>query len=133
MKGQEEIMGFMLVVIMVMVIGIGFLVFMTPKAAEVQDLSSQNLLYAWLSTTVNGKDIRQTIAECSQSCDLSEEAAILNDAVEKSFIGSRINGYSLNVTGTAEYFYSKGNLTGNMRSAFSPIDNANVQLRFYAP
>ena len=56
-KGQEEIMGFMLVVIMVIVIGLAFLFFFTPRTTEKNDLDMQNLLYAWLSTTINGKGV----------------------------------------------------------------------------
>ena len=132
-KGQEEILGFMLVVVMVMVIGLGFLFFLTPKAPERQDLEMENLLYAWLSTTIEGKDISNMIENCYGPCDLGSGVQILDNAISKSGLINRINGYSLNVTGTAEFYYSKGNLTGNSRTAFVPVKDNDVRLKFYLP
>jgi len=134
-KGQEEIMGFILVVVMVMMIGLGFLFFFTPKAPERQDLEMQNLLYAWLSTTIEGKDVSSMIENCYGACDLSKETVILDNAIDAKFGrgASSLNGYSLNVTGTAEFYYSKGNLTGNYRTAFVPVKDNDVRLKFYLP
>jgi len=127
-KGQEEIMGFMLIVIMVVVIGLGLLFFFTPKPAEQKDLDLQNLLYSWLAVTLDGNSIEQAIDDCYQ-CDLSNETDILDKAMEK--ISNNVNGYSLTINGTADSYYSKGNLTGQSRAAVALLQNNEVKLKYY--
>jgi len=133
MKGQEEIMGFLLIVVMVIVIGFGMLFFFTPKASERADLGIENLLYSWLSVNIGDKDIRAIISDCSGNCELNEEIGILDGAIEDSGLINNIRGYSVNVTGTAEFSYSKGNLTGNARTALVPINKNEVQLKVFYP
>lgn len=132
MKGQEEIIGFMLVVIMVMVIGLGFLFFFSPKAAERQDLDIQNLLYAWLSTSLDNQDIRTMIVSCA-GCNLDSARNVLDTAIKSSGLINSINGYSLNITGTTEYIYFTGNLTGNTRAASIPVNENMITLKFFIP
>ena len=73
-KGQEEILGFILVVVMVVVIGLAFLFFLTPRAQERQDLEMENLLYAWLSTTIEeGKDVSSMIDDWENGFPLLKE------------------------------------------------------------
>jgi len=131
MKGQEEIMGFMLVVVMVIVIGIGLLFFFSPKAPEQTDLGMQNLLYAWLSTSFEGSDIRGIISSCD-NCDLKPSVDILDSAISKSGVINRINGYSLNITGRVNYYSYKGKLNGTARGAVVPVEDTEVRLRFYS-
>ena len=134
-KAQEEIMGFMLVVIMVIVIGMAFLFFFTPRATEKNDLDMQNLLYAWLSTTLDGKAVKTTISECAGGCDLSQSSAVLEQVITKTGTITRINGYSLDINGTAEFSYQKGVLKGNStKTAVVVVDNENeARLKFYYP
>ncbi|MEM2956040.1 MAG: hypothetical protein QW041_00470 [Candidatus Pacearchaeota archaeon] len=129
-KGQEEIMGFILVVVMVVVIGIAFLFFFTPRAQERQDLELQNLLYSWLSVTINGNEIKETINNCFWACELDFPVSILDSSINYKF-GDSLNGYSLNITGTAEFYYEKGNLTGNLRTAVIPLKDNEIKLRVY--
>ena len=44
-KGQEEIMGFMLIVVMIIVIGLGLIFFLKPSQNEEKNLQTENLLY----------------------------------------------------------------------------------------
>ena len=131
MKGQEEIMGFLLIVVMVIVIGFGMLFFFTPKTSERADVGLENLLYSWLSVTVGDKDIRAIISDCSGACNLNEEIIILDSAIEDSGLMNTIKGYTVNVTGSAEFSYSKGNLTGNARTALVPINKNEIQLKVF--
>jgi len=130
-KAQEEIMGFMLVVIMVMVIGLGFMFFFSPKAAEQKDLQLQNIVYAWLSTTAETKGVKELIVDCeSGSCqDLENSFIIIDNAITKSGMINTINGYSVNISGDANLLYSKGNLTGNSRTAVVPVSSSTVKLK----
>jgi len=129
-KAQEEIMGFMLIVVMVMVIGLGFLFFFNPKPVETDDLELHNLLYSWLSVTLENSNIEQIIDGCYK-CDLSNATNVLDKAMEK--ISNKVNGYSLSINGTAETYYSKGNLTGKYRSSVALLQNNEIKLRFYYP
>jgi hypothetical protein len=133
-KGQEEIMGFILIVVIVMVIGLGMLFFFSPRAAETSDLEMQNLLYAWVATDVDGS-VSGAISSCSGTCDLATQLDILDKAITKSGIINQINGYSLNVTGMAEAYYEKGIVKGNStRTAVVQVDSENTaKLRFYYP
>ena len=134
-KGQEEIMGFMLVVIMVMMIGLAFLFFMTPKKAETQDLELKNLLYSWKSANAEGRSIESIIKDCNpESCQLNSSIAALDFVISKTGLINRINGYNLEISGNTKFSYSKGNLTGD-KKASTPLllgDNT-VILRFYYP
>ena len=132
-KAQEEIMGFILVVVMVVVIGLVFIFFLAPKPAERTDLELENLLYSWLSVSIEGGDIKGTIESCYDTCDLKPAIDILDSAITGSGLINSINGYSLNITGTTEFSYSKGNLTGNARTALVPLTNNDVKLKVYYP
>lgn len=135
-KGQEEIMGFMLVVVMVMVIGLGLLFFFSPRTAEKSDLDMQNLLYAWSSSAVDGsKDVKAVIGECIGECNISKSFEILDSAISKSGLINQLNGYSLNITGIAQIYYEKGIVRGNdTRTAIVEIDNENTaKLKFFYP
>jgi len=62
-RGQEEIIGFMLIVIMIIVIGLALLFFMKPKQAEQKDSQMDNLVYSLAATTYEGQDIGARIDE----------------------------------------------------------------------
>ena len=130
-KGQEEIIGFILIVVMVMVIGLVFLFFMSPRQTETKDPEIENLLYSWLATNIEGSDVKGIISHCYTECDLSNAVVILDSAVTKSGLINRVNGYSLNITGTTEFSYAKGNLTGNARTAVVPLEDNEVKLKFF--
>jgi hypothetical protein len=132
-KAQEEIIGFILVVVMVVVIGLVFIFFLTPKPAERTDLQLENLLYSWLSVSFEGGDVKSAIENCYGDCDLSSAKEILDSAIAKSGLINSINGYSLNVTGTTEFSYFKGNLTGNARTGVVPLTNNDIKLKVYYP
>ena len=129
-KAQEEIVGFMLVVILVVMIGIGFLFFFTPKQAERQDLEMQNLLYSWLAVTMESGNIETVIDNCYQ-CDLNPAISILDSAISKSGLINSINGYSLAINGSAETYYSSGELTGSSKAAIALLQNNEIKLKFY--
>jgi hypothetical protein len=132
-KAQEEIIGFILVVVMVVVIGLVFIFFLTPKPAERTDLELENLLYSWLSVSLENGDVKGLIESCYGECDLGQATDILDSAISKSGMINSINGYSLNITGQTEFSYSKGNLTGNARTAVVPLSNNDVKLKVYYP
>ena len=134
-KAQEEIMGFMLIVVMVIVIGLAFMFFFTPKPVERNDLDIENLIYAWKTVDIEGMSVERMIEDCETGyCDdLSEKAVgVLDSAVDKKWPGS-INGYALNITEGSQFSYSKGNLTGNWKSASAVVSKSSVSLKIYYP
>ena len=136
-KGQEEIMGFMLVVVMVVVIGLTLIFFLKPKQVEESDLQVENLLYSILSTSFGGGSISGHIEECGKGvgCDIMEKglSEVTSAAFSKSglVIGRNFQGYNINITGSVEYALKAGNATRrSIGSAVVSKDNL-INLKFY--
>jgi len=140
-KGQEEIAGFMLIVAMVLVIGLIFLFFLSPKSPERTDLQLNNLLYAWISTNSGDKAVEQLVRECELgNCEELESAvSILQTAIDKSGMSNQIDGWSINITNTVSgqnYVYREFgnvNMTGNSRATALPVSDSIARLKVFYP
>jgi hypothetical protein len=136
-KAQEEIMGFMLVVILLVVIGLAMIFLFKPKIEEQRDFQVENMIHSILDTTYEGKDVRSRISECEQGegCDelgkgLEEitNAAFLNSGL---VVGQNLKGYSMNMTGSLEYGLINGQQAGQSIGTLVPVSDALVRLKLY--
>jgi len=130
-KGQEEIMGFMLIVILVMVGLLAFLIFFQPKPVERNDLGLENLVYSWLSTSLESGNVKSAIKDCeSGDCaGLTGSVDILQKGID---LVPAVNGWSLNITNSGQLLdYKQGNRTGNSRAAVIPISDSLVKLKVW--
>ena len=121
----------MLIVVMVMVIGLGFLFFFSPKTTERNDLQLQNLVYSWLSTSVEGENVKSMVKDCElgECEELRNSISILQDGVNTL---TGINGWSLNVSNSQELVdYAYGNMTGNSRSAVVTTSESHAKLKVW--
>ncbi len=136
-KGQEEIMGFLLIVVMIIIIGVALLFFLRPKASVERDLQIDNLLYSVLSTSYDGQQISSRIENCERGFECEELGIGLDRINEAVFtrsgirLGQNLRGYSLNLSGGVEYFVYEGNLTGNSRGSAVVISDTLIRMRFY--
>lgn len=136
-KGQEEIVGFILVVLVIIVLGIVFLFMMKPKAAEEKDFQTENLLYSMIGTTVQGKTIGERIESCEkeEGCDILRQS--LNNLTNIAFskvgysLGKNIKGYNLTISEGMAYSYAKGNATQRSIAAATAVRNSVIKLKFY--
>jgi|GEM_PF-5100002 len=136
-KGQEEMVGFLLVVVMVMVIGLVLIFFLRPKEVEERDFQLENLLYAVLKTSAEEKTISERIEECENDVGCEELKGFLGEITERAFlragfiVGENILGYEVNISEGMEYYKSSGNLTGRSRGAATIVRNSLVKIKFY--
>jgi len=138
-KGQEEIMGFMLVIIVVVVIGIGLLVIMKPEVSEKKDFQVENLLYSLTETTYEGQDISSRIRDCENGYGCVELGEGINVLLETVFsksgitIGKNIKGYEMIMSGEGgvEYNLLEGEITGQSRGSATVIGNTMIRIKFY--
>ena len=137
-RGQEEIMGFMLVVILVVIIGLAVIfLFNSGEGGQQRDFQIENLLYSVLATTYDGQDIDDRI----RSCEFGEECeelgmaleTVLNAAFSQSglVVGQNLKGYSLNMSGSIELDYFEGDLIGQSVGAAIPVSDTLIRLKFY--
>ncbi|MBU2522820.1 MAG: hypothetical protein KKE23_00835 [Nanoarchaeota archaeon] len=116
-KGQEEIVGFLLIVLIVIILGVIFLFMFNDKPIETQDSQVENLLISMIGTTIDGKTIGERIENCERGdgCDvLSNNLNNLTDMVFKKMgysLGRNIKGYNLTISEGMEYSNAKGNAT----------------------
>lgn len=158
-RAQEEIMGFVIIVLIVIVIGLVFFAFSIrrasqgpePKQAELDDFLNSMLAYT-SSCEISGKNqsIRELTRQCNndKSCGNGQKACtVLNTTLEtmlKELLGSKIqiaqayvHGYALNISNSKQLTYiEQGNLTGNYFASSIPIPTGTgsdiwVKLKFY--
>ncbi len=136
-KGQEEILGFLLVIIMIILIGLALLFFSRPNNAETRDDQIDNLLYSILATDFNGQAISTRIEGCEfgEGCEeLGRGMTEIRNAVfTKSglSVGQNIKGYAMNISGGVDYFVKEGQVTGVSRGAAAAVKDNLVKLTFY--
>lgn len=128
-RAQEEIFGFMILIVMIVIIGLIFLTFYKPKQAEQEQYVQtkiDNLLYSIVYYNQAGQSVKSLAEECyyNVGCDLlrSQLKDMLNVALEKSSmaVGKQIKGYSLEITET-EISLSEGQLEGNKISSVAVV------------
>jgi len=124
-KGQEEMVGFALIVVIVAVILLVFLSFSLredePEAVKSYEIDNfiQSVLYYTIEDNV---DIRDLIRDCKnydEDCDVLEIE--LKTILEESWIveeGSVIRGYNLKIVDGDEEIFNleKGEITQNYKS-----------------
>ncbi len=137
-KGQEEIMGFLLVVILVIVIGLTMIMLFKPASQEeVTDFQIENLLYTISATSYEGQSISSRIEDCSYDEGCNELGAGLDKIFDAAFtgsgiaIGQNLRGYSFNMSGDVEYYVEEGNKTGVSRGAAVVSGETLLRLKFY--
>lgn len=160
-RAQEEVMGFVIIVLIVMVIGLVFFAFsirqsskgIEPKQAELDDFLNSMLSYT-TNCEINAKNqsIRELARQCSnnpsRTCQGKSVCNYLNDTLEDmlpqllgsgtQIANSYVHGYAFNIsTNTTQITYiEQGNLTGNYFASSVPIPTGTgsdvwVKLKFY--
>ena len=136
-KGQEEIMGFILIIVMIVVIGLFMLFFMKAKVNEEKDFQLDNLIEALLKTSVGEKNVEAMIKDCEsgENCKMLEGnlTGIIDVAMEKSgmVIGKNIKGSEFNISGGMEYYYLKGNVTSRSLASANVVRNSLIKMKVY--
>lgn len=153
-KGQEEMVGFVLIVIIVsviMVVLLGFLL-KSPEAEAVQSYEIGNFLSAALQYSSSCEnylgflDVESLIVSCDEeetcldgknSCEVLNET--LKDLIETGWIvgeESPVKGYELKVIIEEEerLILTKGNKTGDYKGGFQdfPRKGRNYEISFKA-
>ena len=145
-KAQEEMFGFILIVVLLVVIGLILLFFMQPKPMEPERSAViSNLLYSMLSYSVNETPVKDIIEECYSEGQFGGEDAcvyledlfgnMLNVSLRKGslVVGKQLNAYSLVLEG--KFNVTKGDLEGDRISSYIPIkvnsESRDVSLSFY--
>jgi len=158
-KGQEEMVGFALIIIIVAVILLIFLSISLKSPNKGQDSYRANSFvqaYQQYTTTCSIKEleylsIKDLISECikeetclneEKACDILEETS--KEILEKSWVvenGSLIQGYSLRIISNVEtsneeeiLFIEKGNSTNNYQGGSQkyPKGGKNIGIFFNA-
>jgi hypothetical protein len=136
-KGQEEMVGFALIVIIMAVILLVFLSFSLreegPEAIESHEID--NFVLSILHYTIEDNvDINDLIRDCKfdENCDILERE--LNGILEESWIvkkGSVIKGYNLKIIDNNEEIFNveKGNVTQNYKVGFQ--EDAELEFTVY--
>jgi len=142
-RGQEEIMGFIIILVLIVLIGLFFMFMLKPKVQQQQSQQVENLLSSIKHVnSACDKEMQEVIIMCygSELCGdrdacnyLKEELKNITDtALDKAGMGNVI-GYSLNITGI-DINLKEGNFTGTSLAAISPVrDEINMELRLYYP
>lgn len=136
-KAQEEMFGFILVVVIITIIGLGFLLLINPKQIENKNSQLDNLLYSVVSYNYGDANMKALLEECSGNsigCDKAKKTLqeIMSKALDKGSlsVGKQLQGYNLSVTNMPDI--TEGNLTGNKIGSFIPISETTiVKLEFY--
>ena len=151
--GQEEMVGFAVIIIIVAVIMLFLLVFYlrSPQKGSVESYEVNSFIQSFLQYTTDCEDysgemdVRELIFECDvnsvcinderNSCDVLNST--LKDMVEKSWqVGEDrpVKGYELKImTDSGELISLKeGNVTGSYKGAAQPLPNSiDVSFRAY--
>jgi len=150
-RGQEEMVGFALIIILVSVIILGFLGFLlrTPKREAIESYEIENFLQAILQYTSDCQDslgylpVENLITECDEgnSClNGKSSCEVLNNTLKgiiaKSWpVGETnpVKGYELNITVEEEgmLMLKQGNRTGNYKGAFQTFERKGNSYQIY--
>jgi cell division protein FtsX len=149
-KGQEEMVGFVLIVVLVSVILLILVAFMLLKTNEtsVESYEAESFLQALLQHTTNCENvyeemsIRETIFSCinnqecineKDSCKILEET--IKNLIETSWSTKErpIKGFFLEIlSGDTKITLQDGNFTGNSRTASQYLTRAGneIEIKF---
>lgn len=150
-KGQEEMVGFVLIIILVSVIILGFLglLLRTPRTEAIASYKIENFLQAILQYTSNCQDnlgflpVENLIVECREETiclDGKSSCEVLNDTLKgiiaKSWAvgeANPIKGYELNITVEEEgmLMLKQGNKTGSYRGASQTFERKSNNYKVY--
>ncbi len=159
-KAQEEIMGFVIIIMLVIIIGIVFFAFairqgtvVEPKHAELDDFISSALAYtSSCEISTKNQSVRELIRQCNsypgRKCDNNQDVCtVLNNTLEDMFkelqdsgtqiANDYVHGYEFNITGAQKITYiAEGVQEGNYfaSTTFIPSGQAQditVKLKFY--
>jgi len=134
-KGQEEMVGFVLIVVMLVAMGLVFMFMIRPKTEARQDLQTENLLFSILESTSGSKSLRVMVEDCVNGVGCSETRQEFENRLDVSLKSSglvlnrTLNGYSLTAGDILNI--TQGNMTGNLATAISSLQNTDVILKFY--
>lgn len=146
-KGQEEMVGFALIIIIVAVILMVFLGFYLSKPSnqsvhsyEAESFVQSSIQYSTTCQNYNWGyfSVKDLIFMCQTgtTCNKDEDAcSVLNSTLSEELShgwkigpGSSIKGYSFNITSDSGNIMSiqAGNITGNSEGSSQDIPNGNV-------
>jgi len=145
-NAQEEMFGFILIVVLLVVIGLILLFFTRPQAAEPERSAVvSNLLYTMLSYSSDGTPVREIIEECYAGREFMGEDAcsyleglfgkMLDVSLRKGalVVGNQLNGYSFMLEGKINI--TQGTQEGNRIGSLIPIkvdsESKDAILSFY--
>jgi hypothetical protein len=149
-KAQQELVGFVMIIILLVVIGIVFLGFslrQKPEPVEHQESMMLDTMFAILSYSSCETNMRQLIKDCynepSKDCDgvlvcshvNKEFSAMLDSVLGEDIADAFVHGYVLNITAqdqqnTEIMSLEKGNTTGNYFGAEIPIPSSGTDIIF---
>ena len=143
-KGQEEMAGFILIIIMFIVMGMAFLFLAKPKLETKKDLQAGNLLNSMLESTERGKTVGENIEFCVSNNIQNQECRDTFDGVSSRLnaalfssglvLNRTLLGYVFNATsGMTSRLISNGTLMGNSLTVISPKGKAEITLKLYYP
>lgn len=136
-KGQEEIVGFLLIVLIVIILGVVFLFMFKGNSSQEESPKIENLLNALIGTTVDGKSIGGRIENCErgEGCEfLAQGLTNLTDTVFDKMgysLGRNMKGFNLTISEGMEYSYSGGIVTSRSVADAIVVKNSLVKLKFY--
>jgi len=155
-KGQEEILGFVLIILLVVVAGVILLAMQLNKPAEdIKSIEARNLLEATLAYTTDCavryvpeySSVKDLIGNCYSGYDCSNlnkgSCMVLNDTLnnllssglEKEFESGKINSYSFDIKGednSTIISLSKGNCAKSLAyGAYQPLDTNNGKVNLF--
>jgi hypothetical protein len=150
-RGQEEMVGFALIIIVVAVILLAFIGFSlrTGEKEPIESYEVDSFLQAMLQYTTNCTDtlqalsVQRLIAHCQrqESCLDGRNACQVLDAEAKGILekswpsgdGRPVKGYEMNITaGGKNIFYARqGNATLNSKGSAQYLQDASIVFKAY--
>lgn len=145
-RAQEEMVGFVIIVLFVIIIGVVFLGFsLRQKSTSIQHQDAQmlDIMQAMLAFSSCDSQVSDLIRDCYKRpdkecnnvkvCEYLEElfSDILEKTQGKEIADAFIQGYQLNISNSETLIYiEKGNLTGNYFSNVYPMAAGGSDLFF---
>lgn len=150
-NGQEEIVGFGIILIVIAVIALIFISLTLNKTgkAEVEDFESSSFLKALMEKTTSCEKnanlvaIKDLVFECGREymCSNGEYSCdVLNETLEQSLhenwrVGSQnpIKGYSLKVNYEGDIYFNmlEGNITSEYKGSMQNYSKVNENIEIY--
>jgi len=148
-KSQEEMVGFVIVLVLIVVSGLLVLLLQKPKQTDSRNDQISNLLYsmASYSSEYQDKPLGEVIEECDlcnektcEACKIAEkEIAEIMSVSQKQggfVVGKQIKGYIFNASGYKQLIIQEpdGELKGNKIGSFVVIQSGKdiiATLHFY--